>query len=331
MDNTLSLDYQQTDFGREFVEEVERLDGRIDDEIEARSNADDNLQSQIDTIKASSDVVDIVGTYAELEEYDTSKLNDNDIVKVLEDETHDDDITYYRWSTSTETFSFVGSLSAYYSKGETDTLLSGKQDTLTAGTNIQINDNVISATDTTYTAGSNITINDNVISAVNGAITLYAKPVSGYPGRYNFYYEDTFTTMVTRAEMLDMLRAGNIQIARTVRPGMSWIWTIYDVLEDGESTPDTIWFATSNFNVSNPGFVSFNWRNGDDYATYNQFNVYSYNDFTGTDGTTYGRHGLVPAPVPSDVDKFLKADGTWSTAGSPTNNVNSNDWNSLWQ
>ena len=40
------------------------------------------------------------------------------------------------------------------------------QEKLTAGTNVQINDNVISATDTTYSAGSNISIDaDNVISA----------------------------------------------------------------------------------------------------------------------------------------------------------------------
>lgn len=178
MDNTLSLDYQQTDFGREFAEEVERLDGRIDDETEARSNADDNLQGQIDTIKASSDVVDIVGTYAELEQYDTTKLNDNDIVKVLEDETHDGDITYYRWSTSTEAFSFVGSLAAYYSKGETDTLLSGKQNTLTAGTNIQIDNDVISATDTTYSAFTGAT------SSTAGAEGLVPAPAAGDDTKY---------------------------------------------------------------------------------------------------------------------------------------------------
>jgi hypothetical protein len=43
--------------------------------------------------------------------------------------------------------------------------LTGYQETLTAGTNIQINDDVISATDTTYTAGDGISIsNQNVIS-----------------------------------------------------------------------------------------------------------------------------------------------------------------------
>ncbi len=40
-----------------------------------------------------------------------------------------------------------------------------------------------------------------------------------------------------------------------------------------------------------------------------------YSDFTGTDGTTAGTHGLVPAPATTDAGKFLKADGTWDTAG----------------
>lgn len=45
----------------------------------------------------------------------------------------------------------------------------GKQDALTAGSNITITDNTISAKDTTYTAGENITISDdNVISAAGG-------------------------------------------------------------------------------------------------------------------------------------------------------------------
>ena len=42
-----------------------------------------------------------------------------------------------------------------------------KQDTLTAGANIQINGSVISATDTTYTAGDNIQINGTTISATD--------------------------------------------------------------------------------------------------------------------------------------------------------------------
>ena len=40
----------------------------------------------------------------------------------------------------------------------------------------------------------------------------------------------------------------------------------------------------------------------------------TYSDFTGTDGTSAGTHGLVPAPATSDAGKFLRADGSWATA-----------------
>lgn len=49
----------------------------------------------------------------------------------------------------------------------------GKQDALTAGNNIQINNGTISATDTTYTAGTGISIQNNVISATGGGGTTY--------------------------------------------------------------------------------------------------------------------------------------------------------------
>lgn len=41
----------------------------------------------------------------------------------------------------------------------------------------------------------------------------------------------------------------------------------------------------------------------------------TYSNFTGTDGTSAGASGLVPAPATTDAGKFLKADGTWDTAG----------------
>ena len=61
-------------------------------------NAD--LQKQIKAIEAGSDVVDVVGTKAELDSYDTSKLTDRDVIKVLADETLNNTIVYYRWTNS---------------------------------------------------------------------------------------------------------------------------------------------------------------------------------------------------------------------------------------
>ena len=98
----------------------------VETETENRQAADNNLQSQIDGITASSDVKDIVGTYADLQNYDTSTLGDNDIIKVLQDESHSNETTYYRWSTSTDTFTLIGEEGPYYTKSQTDTLLNAK-------------------------------------------------------------------------------------------------------------------------------------------------------------------------------------------------------------
>lgn len=92
----------------------------ISSETTNRQLADNNLQQQIDALSASSDVTDIVGTYAELQAYDTSKLKDNDIIKVLQDESQDGETTYYRWNIHTETFSLIGEEGPYYTKGDAD-------------------------------------------------------------------------------------------------------------------------------------------------------------------------------------------------------------------
>lgn len=141
------------------------LGRRIDDEATARQNADNGLQTQIDAITSKSDVVDVVANYAALQAYDTSTLSDKDVVKVLDDETHEDALTYYRWSTTTQTWSYIGQEAPYYSKGQMDVMLQGKQDTLTAGANIQIENGTISATDTTYTAGNGLNLNGTEFSA----------------------------------------------------------------------------------------------------------------------------------------------------------------------
>lgn len=110
---------------------------QLGDEATARQSADNNLQSQIDGITASSDVVDIVGTYAELQSYDTTHLGNNDIIKVLQDSTHNNAMTYYRWDKPNNQWIYVGQEGPYYTKSETNTLLQAKQDTLVSGTNIK--------------------------------------------------------------------------------------------------------------------------------------------------------------------------------------------------
>lgn len=120
-------------------------------EISNRENANLNLQSQIDAITVSSDVVDILGTYADLQNYDTAHIKANDIIKVIQDETHNDAMSYYRWviTNNVGAWSYVGSEGPFYTKSETDTLLNAKANTsdiivYTAGTGISIQNGVIS-------------------------------------------------------------------------------------------------------------------------------------------------------------------------------------------
>ena len=113
---------------------------RIITEEETRAREDQVLQNEIDEIKSNPDVADIVPTYAALQQYDTSTLTDKDIIRVLSDETHEGASTYYRWSTSTQTFTFIGTVGDYYTKTQVDALLDTKQDVLTAGDYITISE-----------------------------------------------------------------------------------------------------------------------------------------------------------------------------------------------
>ena len=79
-----------------------------------------NLQQQIDTLEAASDVADVVGTKAELDSYPTENLTDRAIVEVMRDETQDDATAYYRYNLGSKSFDLVGVLGVYYTKSEAD-------------------------------------------------------------------------------------------------------------------------------------------------------------------------------------------------------------------
>lgn len=68
-----------------------------------------DVEDEVEELKNNPDVVDIVDTYADLQAYDTSTLTDKDIIRVLNDSTHQGLSTYYRYSTDTGEFSYIGS------------------------------------------------------------------------------------------------------------------------------------------------------------------------------------------------------------------------------
>lgn len=176
------------------------LGGRIDTEIHDRQVADIGLQGQIDAITSKSDVVDVVATYAALQAYDTQHLGDNDVIKVLDDETHGDALTYYRWSKTNQTWSYIGQEAPYYSKSQTDTLLLSKQDKIDSTHKLSADlvddtnttNKFVTAADKTnwnakqdaLTAGQNINIMNGVVSTPAIAPEVVAElPATGTEGK----------------------------------------------------------------------------------------------------------------------------------------------------
>lgn len=258
--------------------DVGNLQEQITAEVQARSEADTEIWEEIEAIEASSDVVDVVGTYAELQQYDTSKLHDKDLIKVLQDETHDDAITYYRWNDATDTFSYVGAEGPYYTVSETDTLLSGKQNTLVAGSNIQIDSgtNTISATDTTYSPFTGAT------GSVAGSAGLVPGPLVGDQNK------------VLKGD-------GTWGDAGAVYSAGSGI---------NIDANDEISVDTSVIQEKLTAGANIQINNGTISATDT-----TYSNFTGATASTAGTRGLVPAPAAGDQGKCLMGDGTWGEPG----------------
>lgn len=217
----------------------------ISTETENRVNADNNLQGQIDAITSASDVVDIVGTYAELQAYDTQHLKDNDVVKVLQDETHNDAMTYWRWSTSTHTWTYIGAEGPYYTKSETNTLLDEKLDadevpdgffdgpatiTPTEGTSVEVDEAIKlksvnlkgDSSQQTYTGAnlfdaSTITMPSEATLNADGSITVVYDNTNGSTTHYTNLYTapmdlQTSTEYAAFAEIISLTGGGTLAV-----------------------------------------------------------------------------------------------------------------------
>lgn len=77
------------------------------------------LETDIADLESVQNVVDIVPTYSALQSYDTSKLEANDKVQVITDESHDSASTIYNWNGSA--WQYVGAFGGNsYTKQESD-------------------------------------------------------------------------------------------------------------------------------------------------------------------------------------------------------------------
>lgn len=93
------------------------------EETAAREEADEALSTRIDEVINSPDVRYIVESYADLEAIDKATVGDQDYARVLVDETHDGQSTFYQFNKAGNDWTYVGAAGAYYTKTEVDTMI----------------------------------------------------------------------------------------------------------------------------------------------------------------------------------------------------------------
>lgn len=128
----------------------------VNSSAESLNAKDDDLQDQIDTLKAATDVIMVYNNYSAFSSNSGNLfLTDNDVIKVLNDSERQEKQTYYQYSTATSAWTFIGELDPYYSKTELNTA---------AGKNINIS---------TITSGIKISTKNDVTFSSVSALNFY--------------------------------------------------------------------------------------------------------------------------------------------------------------
>ena len=209
-------------------------------------------------------------------------------------------------------------LSDYASKSavtqEISAAVSGKQDTLTAGSGISIVNNVISAT-----------------GGVGGSVTytLTSRTAGAYPsgilrdGDSNRVLGTTIASDVSDGNTI-YLRFGvhTYLVTRIYDDGGGSKWINFQ--DSSMSGATDIYCAQISDSASSPDAVAVNPIQGKLTAGSNitiSGNTISatdttYTHFAGATASADGVQGLVPGPLAGDQDKFLKGDGTWAAVQS---------------
>ena len=163
--STVSSDFYS--FSADVEASAYALSAAITAEADVRKRVDEDLLGKIEQLQNATDVVDVVGTHAELLAYN-EPLTKNDVVKVLVDETKnnleyywrvvgDEPAKPYQWTE-------VGTITPYYSKSEID----DKETELSS----TIANTYLSANGTDISAGKNL---DVVIQSNNPRVAFKTK------------------------------------------------------------------------------------------------------------------------------------------------------------
>lgn len=210
----------------------------LNQETTNRENADIGLQGQIDAITSSSDVVDIVGTYQDLQNYDTQHLGNNDVIKVLQDSTHNNAMTYYRWLKNTSTWQYIGQEGPYYTKSEIDTTLQNYVE------DSDLTDYVKNTDYASTSKGGVIKVSNSYGSGIEQNGVIFATEIS-----YSNYQTLTNKTFIGKGTLENVITGKNLETANNKVTSISSSSTdtqypsakcVYDLVGDINTALDTI-------------------------------------------------------------------------------------------
>lgn len=247
--------------------EIDTSTQDLRNEISATSSY---LQGEIDTLEAATDVVDVVGTHADLLNYN-KQLTKDDIVKVLCDETEDNLEYYWRVVGTAKrinppfTWTPVGSISPYYNKTEID----GKITTLSS----TVSSNYLSANGTAVQSGHNIVISanptepkiliktsDNVTFTGISATTLSATTAYGSSAKFDNISSTNLTALTAQGNSAKFTNISSTNLTALTAAGNQASYT--------NISATTLSGATTSINIDNlisaatAGAVSYSGKNG---------------------------------------------------------------------
>ena len=204
-----------------------------------------------------------------------------------------------------------------------DTEVGKKQNTLTAGTGISISGNTISATATSLTALTDTSIS----SPTNGQLLSYNASESKWknssvtiPTTTNSVTKDStaaltsggaFTNLVTNV-VIDSTSSNKINVTKAGSTNSITIDNVANATTASKLGSTSVGNTITPIYLNNGTATQLNYTIAKSVPADAKFTDTTYEVFTGADGSTAGKAGLVKAPSATDNNKFLKGDGTWA-------------------
>lgn len=159
------------------------------------------VEEEVEEMKNNPDVADIVATYVDLQAYDTQHLTDKDIIRVLTDETHDGESTYYRYSKQSGTFTYIGTSKQYSDFIGTDGVEAGVAGLVPAPATTDAN-KFLKSDGTWGTAGGGA--EEFVMYVKMGD---FSNAWADSPSTIDIYIDDAFTTAITGMDLANAIIA----------------------------------------------------------------------------------------------------------------------------